>query len=433
MHTTRTLTFSCLALLVLAAFSGQAFAGSVVVGNCPGSGPHFTTIQAAVNYPSSTIVKVCPGIYREQVVINKPLNLQGVVSTAPPPTQDAAVILPPLTGLIQNTTDVFTSAPVAAQLLVLNTVGPVLISNLTVDGKGNGLSCGPDVRGILFQNASGTVNHVAVRNQVPNDVRNGCQVGHAIWVESAISSFSTVLVENSSVHNYNKNGIVGRRAGTTLNVTGNYVQGSGLAPCPPPDGCTTAAQNGIEIVFGARGTIKGNNVIDNIYGDPIIATSSDILLYDAAEASGIAVTGNTLGNSNIPIGLVAATANFGDAVTVTGNKISGPSTIDGIDVCTNNNTVTGNTIFNSAESAVHLDATCAGGTGNGNVVTLNTILESDCAGILVDTLATGNNTSPDTFYTVPFPVASSTGLCPFVAGEARPANGKTTHKFSPGD
>jgi parallel beta-helix repeat protein len=112
---------------------------------------------------------------------------------------------------------------------------------------------------------------------------------------------------------------------------------------------------------------------------------------------------------------------------VTGNKVFGTSTYDGIDVCTNNNTVTGNTIFNSAESGVHLDASCSG-TGNNNIATGNTILESACAGILADAGTNGNNTTPDTYYTVPFPVTSSTGSCPFVAG---PVRAKTAHKFSP--
>jgi hypothetical protein len=93
--------------------------------------------------------------------------------------------------------------------------------------------------GILFQNASGTVNHVAVRNQVTGDTVNGCQAGKGIYVESSTGT-STVTVENSSVHNYSKNGITGRYPGTTLTATGNYVQGSGVQPAGD-------AQNGIEI------------------------------------------------------------------------------------------------------------------------------------------------------------------------------------------
>jgi parallel beta-helix repeat protein len=447
MHCTRSLTFFFLALVVLAALGGQAFAGTYYVALDPahatGCAPgfYFTSINSAINdpaVPAGSTIKVCPGTYQEQVSINKKITLEGIATVS----EDAVVILPPAGGLVQNTTDVCPTAysafctngaSIAAQVLVQNIVGSVSISNLTVDGKGNGLSCGPDVRGILFQNASGTLNHVAVRNELPNDIPNGCQVGHGIYVATGTGFFSTVTVENSSIHNYNKNGIVGRYPGTTLTVTGNYVRGAGVVPSGG------AAQNGIEIAFDATGTVKTNNVIDNIYGDPTVATSADILLYDAAENSGITISSNTLGNSQVPISIVTDTANLGDGVTVSSNKISGISlglyvageTADGIDVCTNGNTITGNTIFSSDESGVHLDASCVGGTGNNNSVTGNTMLESECAGILADSGTSGNTTSPDTYYTVPFPVASSTASCSFVTGEAIVAKAKASLKVSP--
>jgi len=68
------------------------------------------------------------------------------------------------------------------------------------------------------------VNHVAVRNQLLGDVQGGCLTGDPIYVETGNGYTSTVTVENSSVHNYNRNGITGRYAGTTLNVNGTYVQ-----------------------------------------------------------------------------------------------------------------------------------------------------------------------------------------------------------------
>jgi hypothetical protein len=199
-----------------------------------------------------------------------------------------------------------------------------------------------------------------------------------------------------------------------------------------------AAQNGIQLGFGATGTIKGNTVIDNIYGDPTVAASANILLYDTAENSGITVTGNRVGNSQLPIALITLGddgANLGDGVTVSDNHIFGTSAYDAIDVCTNGSTVTGNTIFNSAESGVHLDASCGihfgGLTGNNNIATGNTILESACAGILFDPTTTGNTTTPDTYYTVPFPVTSSTSKCTVAAGTAMLAKAKAMPKVSP--
>jgi parallel beta-helix repeat protein len=418
MHPTRNFTFSCLALVMLIGLSGQAFSSTVAVTTDPACQPslaHFATIQSAVNaVPAGSTIKVCPGVYREQVVINKKLNLQGIPNSSG--SQDAAVILPPTGGVLVNTTD--QRGAVAAQILVQNTTGPVLISNLTVDGKGNKYT-GDDLRGINYQDASGIVNHVAVRNEIPNDVPTGDQSGQGILVETTSSPNATLTVENSSVHNYNKNGIVARYAGANLIAIGNYVQGSG-----PID---VIAQNGIELAFsGATGSIKNNTVIDNFY-TPNTSSSADILLYDAKENGSIVVSGNTLGNSNYAISLFTSSAGtYGDGVSVTSNKIFGTSTFDAIDVCTNGNTITGNTIFNSYESGIHLDASCTG-TGTGNAVTGNTILESACAGILADT-GTGVVGANNVFYTVPFPVTSSTASCPFPSD---PARAKTASRLKP--
>ena len=191
------------------------------------------------------------------------------------------------------------------------------------------------------------------------------------------------------------------------------------------------AQNGIEIAFGAAGTIKSNNVIDHVYEDPTAATASDILLYDAESDVGIAVDTNILGNSQIPIGLETDTpGTYGDGVFVEGNKIFGTGAYDAIDLCTNGNIVTTNTIFNSAQSGVHLDAGCTG-TGNNNTVKGNTIVESACAGILADPGTSGNTTTTDAYFTVPFPVASSTSGCTIPEFGGAIAHGKATHKFSP--
>ncbi len=395
-----------------------AQASTVAVGPCPTAYVTFSGIQLAINaVPAGSTIKICPGNYYEQISITKKLTLEGIAYGS----DDAVVVYPPAAGLAQNTTDA--RGAVAAQILVQG-ASPVSISNLTVDGTGNGISCGPDVRGILYQDASGTVDHVAARNEVPDEVPTGCQSGQGIMVETTSSNSATLTVENSSVHNYNKNGIVARYAGASLIATGNYVQGNGVVASG------LAAQNGIEIAFnGATGTIKNNTVIDNIYGDPTIATSSDILLYDAKENGGIVVSGNIVGNSQDAIGLYtdAAPGTYGDGVTVSANKIFGNSTGDAIDVCTNGNTVTGNTVFNTGESAVHLDSSC-GSTGNNNTVTGNVVLESACAGYLIDSGTTGNGTPSGTFYTVPFATANTIASCT-IPSEATRA--KTAAKVQP--
>jgi hypothetical protein len=299
---------------------------------------------------------------------------------------------------------------------------PVTISNLTVDGTGNQYTGDGDLRGILFQDASGTVTHVAVRNIVPNDTPTGDQSGQGIMVETTNTSSASLTVENSSVHNYNKNGIVGRYSGSVLIATGNYVQGWGPT--------SIIAQNGIEIAFdGAKGNILNNNVIDNYYISPAPPnndTASDILLYDAAQDASMEVQGNTVGNSNIPIALETDTpGTYGDGVYVRNNKVYGSASnitspsVDGIDLCTNNNVATGNTIYNSSQSGIHLDTSC-GVAVSGSTVTGNTFEESACAGILQDATAGSNTTSPDTYFDVPLKVTSSTGSCTIPAGASAP-------------
>ncbi len=306
-------------------------------------------------------------------------------------------------------------------VLVQNTAGPVTLSNLTVDGTGNQYN-NDDLRGILYQDASGTVNHVAVRNIVPNDVPIGNQSGQGIMVETTSSSSAVLTVENSSVHNYNKNGIVARYSGAKLTAMGNYVEGT-------PNGFI--ASNGIEIAFdGATGTVKNNVVIDNVYtaadGNPGNGASG-ILLYDTLENGNIVVSGNTVGNAQEGIAIVRDTTSIGDGVTVTANKIFGTSSFDAIDVCTNGNVITNNVIYNTAQSGVHLDASCTN-TGNKNSVTGNTVLESACAGYLSDPGTFGNGTPTGTFYTVPFPMTGSTAGCTIPTG---PAHARTAHKVQP--
>ena len=399
--------FARLAMVALVCLVGQTlFAATVVVGTCKNL-VTFTSIQAAVNaVPSGSTIDICPGTYNEQISINKSVTLVGV----PVNTSDAVIILPPTAGLGPNTTSLATGNPIAAQIWVL---GPatVNINNLVVDSIGNGQSgCGqPTLVGVLYQNASGTLNHVATRNQwiggSESDAgSNGCQTGLGIFVQSGNSGTSTVNVMNSSVHDYQKNGITGNEVGTTLNVTGSDIVGQGAT--------NGAAENGIQIGFGAAGTLTGNMVIDDVWAPDTITDTGDaaagILLYDSA-VSKATVKNNTVGNTQFGIALVTDTSGEGDGASVTLNKVFGTRIFDAIDVCTNNNIIQTNTIMNSSESAIHLDASCGvfdGGTsGNGNAVTSNTIVDA-CTGILQDS-GTTNTTTPNTYFAAGTTIGSS--------------------------
>jgi hypothetical protein len=385
----RRAALSVVGAAVLSCVLTQSGWGSTVyVGTCK-SPVQYTTIQAAINASfATTTIDICPGTYPEQLAINKSLTLTGVANG----TEDAAVIVAPAGGLVVNAHDFDNgNSPIEAQIWVS---GPadVTINNLVVDGLGNGVTgCSPDVIGILYQSAQGTLNHVTTRNQflgTEGGSLNGCQGGEGIFVETNSGDW-TVTVENSSVHDFQKNGITGNDAGTTLKVTGSYIVGQGAT--------NGAAENGIQMGFGATGTLTGNYVIDEVWAPDVFGDTGDaasgILLYDTSGSP--VVKNNTVGNTQFGIVVVTDISAPG-STTITGNKAFGTRLYDAIDVCSNSNIVESNTVVNSAESAIHLDATC-GGTGNSNMVTGNTIIDA-CTGILEDAGTMGNTVTPDTFY-----------------------------------
>ena len=393
-------------LLLLACFAVPAAnAAPIIVGTCK-SGVQFATIQAAVNAaPSGATVDVCPNTYPEQVMITKGLKLLAVQSG----TSDAPVVIPPAAGLAQNGSDIF-GGPVAAQIFVASTTGAVTIKGITVDGTGNNLTgCGaPTMNGIYFQNTAGTISDNTARNQYQTDFADfgGCQNGLAINVESLTSSV-TVTVSANSVRAYQKNGITATGAATgtgapgpNVTISGNNVVGLAATSMNWP--ISGAAENGIQIGFGARGTVSTNIVNDNVWGQDVFGDTGDAasgILVFASE--GINITSNYVSSAQFPIVTVSDVADgygVADNTTITSNKVSGTQLYDAIDLCSNHNTARSNMLFGSAESGVHLDDTC-GGTGNNNTVTSNTINEA-CAGILTGTGTTGNTVSPDTFFNV---------------------------------
>jgi hypothetical protein len=394
-------------------------ATTVVVGSCVSGVPKYQTIQEAVNAVSTVsgaVVKVCPNTYPEQINISSKLTLEGVTGDA------AAIIVPPAAGLVQNGTDIY-GDPVAAQIFVSAGSGnTVTIERLTVDGTGNNVTgCGPTMlEGIYFQDTPGTISYNTVRNQYLTDYADygGCQNGLAINVESASGS-PAVTIDFNSVRAYQKNGITASgnapisASAPAVTIRNNYIIGLGATALNWQSG-STAAENGVQIGFGATGTVSANIVSDNIWGPDTFSQpyngASGILVF---ASNGITVSSNYVSSSQFGIALdtdgagyctnnQGATVSCGSAddSVVTSNKISGTQLFDAIDACSNHNDITGNNIYGSAESGVHLDDTCTNNSlgvtsGNDNGATGNTINEA-CAGVLLGT-GTGNTVS-NTYY-----------------------------------
>ena len=422
--------FILLAVLsMLVAGIGQNLwaATNATVGVCAGPGTHYTTITDAINAANITTgssIHICPGIYPEQLFVYKAITLLGVKDG----TNDAPIIIPPSGGVGVIGTDIYGN-PVAAQIFVIATGGSVTIRGLTVDGTGNQLSgCVPQVfDGIYYKNTSGTIVENSVRNQYQTDYQDygGCQNGLAINVESVFST-DTVAISYNSVRAYQKNGITASGSATppsstgpTVTIAHNYVVGLAATPMNWQGyffNQATAGENGIQIGFGATGTVSSNVVNDNIWGqdtssDPGDAASG-ILIYSS---DGITVSGNTVGSAQFGIAIESDGQGYcgtqenplscgsADNTLVTNNRVMGTQIFDAIDLCSNGNTARGNVLFGSAQSAIHVDDTCSNSSfsltsGNNNTVGSNNVNEA-CAGILTGT-GSGNTIGTNVFFNV---------------------------------
>jgi hypothetical protein len=374
---------------VLLALPASAWGTTRAVSNAgviPGCAATFTTIQAAITASAANdVVYVCDtGVaFNEQVVISKTITLAG---------QSGAEIQP--NPLVTNTNSLSTGNPIAAAIWVTPGTTGVIISGMIVDGS-NSSGNATNPIGIYYQNASGTVAHNAVRNFTQGPGFEGDQAGIGIFAQAGGGGTANVLVYANSVHDFQKTGIVGNETGTTLTATANIVTGFGPSPF--------IAQNGIQIGFGATGSITGNTV-SNVSYSPCSSvancagSATGILLY---ESSG-AIATHTNNVSSTQGAVVYISVNGG---SISSNVISNTLVFDGIAIDTDGsspgtgNTVNLNTVTNSSESSVYVN------TASNSVVN-NTFIE---APIGIWFVATGNNQSGNKFFDIPRSVQSGAG------------------------
>src|SRR5712675_1447419 len=317
---------------------------------CPNAA--FSHIQEAVDAASpGDEIHICKGTYAEQVTIRKPLDIDA---------DNGAVLMP--SAMQANTKSLFDAAPIATGLLVADATG-VSISGLIVDGANNGISaCAPDLIGISFQNASGELDHIAVRNFKLATSLNGCQSGTGIFVQSGNGGASSVEIDHCTVHDFQKNVV------------------TGLGPT------TGAAQNGVQIGFGAAGSITDNVVTNNVWA-PCTAigtcatVATNILV---TQSDGVEVSGNTAGIAQVNIFV------HGNNVATDRNETFATAVFDGIRIQGNQSRVRQNRVFNGAESGIFL-------SGNNNLVVNNVITEA-AVGVLKESGSSGNIIAGNRFF-----------------------------------
>ena len=333
----------------------------------------FSSIQDAVNAANpGNLIRVCAGTYGEQVFINKSLSIEA---------DNGAILLP--TNMVANTTGA-AGGPIAAAIVVKDAAN-VEIEGLIVDTANNGITeCAPDLIGILYQNSSGIIEHNAIRNTKLSVTLNGCQSGTAIVVESLASKSSTVRINDNSVHDYQKNGITSSEAGTETVIVDNVV--TGLGPT------TGAAQNGIQVGFGAKGTVVNNTVSNNVWSPCTSLTSC------TANATGILIFQSDdvrVEKNNVVTNQVGIYANgMGDRIE--SNNVVNTLVLAGIDLAGANGVANHNEVTNSGQAAILIE-------GNDNSVAGNELTEAP-VGILKLSGTVGNSHANNSFYATLIPV-----------------------------
>lgn len=330
-------------------------ASPVQVGTCKPHLQSFSTISAAVSsVPSGSTVEVCPGTYPEQVTITVPLTLQGLTSG----TANQVLITVPSGGLVANTASMFGES-VAAQVLV-QSAGPVNLTNITVDGTGGDMSCLSNtwIAGIFYSSSSsGTVSRVRASGQVDGT----CGVG--IWAENGDSTAQTVRILNSSVYNVDSTGIfAGSGATPTLSIDlrNNVVNASAALAAIQPE--------------SVNGQVKNNNLANALFGlydtsaisvvaNEIVGSSYGIYLGNGGSASNNQVSGASIGV------LVGA-----DGATVSGNQIIS-STTSGVDLVCYSANLSGNFVN---DAPVGFDQPSAGSVGANNSFANTPTTITDC-------------------------------------------------------
>jgi hypothetical protein len=256
------------------------------------------------------------------------------------------------------------------QILVQGTEsGMVNINNLAINGSStanSGLSGW--IEGIYYQNSSGVVNGVTTKNQKGNGY------GFGIFAEGTTSPAKTVAVRNSSVHDFDSEGI--RTNGSvvpslTVNITFNTVISSSSFSGP-------AVYGGIDIQ-GAEGSIMNNRVITH----PAPAGVSTGV--GVAFPTDTTVIGNTV--ANFSVGVWA----LGTSNTIKSNQVSLAGSA--IVLSASSNIVQNNFLFN-LNGGAGISFNC---TGTGNTVINNFV--NDAFWGIVDPHGT-NTISPNSFSNV---------------------------------
>jgi len=328
----------------------------------------YDNIQNAVNAViSGGLVHVAAGTYEEQVVISKELTVTGA-------GKDVTIIQSPVT-----LTEYFTTSADNYPIIYIHDITGVVIESLTVDGMGRGNSNYRFV-GVGYWNSGGDLTAARITG-VKDTPFSGAQHGVSVYSYNNTGGPYTINLTDVDADDMQKTAFALSGDGLTANVVNCTTVGAG------PTAIT--AQNGIQIGFGAAGSIIGCEVSGMNYTGSGWSASGILLYYPDP---GMVLTDNNVHdcqgglNAYFADGMLLDSClfNLNDFVYIWGG--------DSIEVV--NNTFTGNGEALYIADAANLTADGNSFDGNATAIVIdglantvamseNNIINSAAAGILV--------------------------------------------------
>lgn len=277
-------------------------AAATAGGGTSCAGPGYNTVQAAVNAATSgQQIVVCAGTYTEQLQITKPVEISGIGTVV--------VKLPATPANATTTCDKQMAAgnpgsPPEQDQDAISICGGIKVSltGLTVDAAWASGTCYDAMYAIVV--AGGATlqfnkSQITAAGAVPLD---GCQGGVGILAgdfQGSPAQVGHLVVTNSTVSGYQKNGIIVDGTGSTGTIYNSVITGAGPTPL--------IAQNGIVVGNGAGATITASDVSGDECDypstcgpDPLTQTQAAGIIIDASDAP-VSVTGCTLTDNDMGI------------------------------------------------------------------------------------------------------------------------------------
>lgn len=264
-----------------------------VAGTCPnGIVAPFTDIQSAITAAGpGDFIFVCPGTYTEKLTI--PAGKNGLTIQSVYWRQATIKVPAALTGN-DNLIDINGSLNVTIkQFIIRGPTGCVSVideTGLVPCNLWNGIAVWGNGTANILDNQFLTLWALMANGKLPygqsygNDIRFGFN-----------GTPGRGTIDKNQLAGYLKTSIVITGNQSTATITNNLLQGAG-ANC-------SVAQNGIEVRFGATGTLRFNNIYDNFFYQPLglidcvaqdPCVGATALLAGCTTATGILLLGGTL-------------------------------------------------------------------------------------------------------------------------------------------